>query len=408
MTSNRSFLTVLATNGLSEIVQKVSRIAVVIAVARVMEAEAIGLAAAAIAAGDILKSFTENGIVQKIIAARDEDLNSTVRTGHRLFTLWCWGLLAVQCTTALGIWMWTGGTTVPILMALLALEYVVMPPGIVNCALAMRTGKLTGTATVAGGQIVAANLLTAALALIWASPFALIIPRVLTAPIWLFGMRRLHPYRIDTSVPLSSITPFIGFGAWVLGSEIVKSLRLQADKLLIGALLGAEALGIYFFAFNAGLSLATSASVAFGRVVFPRITASANRSKTAKDAIWLATAFTAPIIILQALLAPVYVPILFGEDWAFISGTVAILCLAAIPTMLWSGTAQWLRAEDRAGSEFRVTTILTTGLLISTWLLAPLGIEAIAWGYLAVTTVIQVAASLPLLLPNKSQDTHYA
>lgn len=408
MTSNRSFLTVLATNGLSEIVQKVSRIAVVVAVARVMEAEAIGLAAAAIAAGDILKSFTENGIVQRIIAARNEDLNSTVRTGHRLFTLWCWCLFAVQCTIALGIWMWTGSTTVPVLMALLALEYIVMPPGIVNCALAMRAGKLTGTATVAGGQIVAANLLTAALALVWASPFALIIPRVLTAPIWLFGMRRLHPYRIDTSVPFSSITPFIGFGAWVLGSEIVKSLRLQADKLLIGALLGAEALGIYFFAFNAGLSLATSASVAFGRVVFPRITASANRSKTAKEAILLATAFTAPIIVLQALLAPVYVPILFGEDWAFISDTVAILCLAAIPTMLWSGTAQWLRAEDRAGSEFRVTAILTTGLLISTWLLAPFGIEAIAWGYLAVTTVIQVAASLPLLLSNKSQDTNYA
>ena len=47
MTDRRAFLTVLATNGISEVVQKVSRVAVVIAVARVMEAEAIGLAAAA-------------------------------------------------------------------------------------------------------------------------------------------------------------------------------------------------------------------------------------------------------------------------------------------------------------------------------------------------------------------------
>ena len=244
MTSHRSFLTVLATNGFSEIVQKLSRIAVVIAVARVMQPEAIGLAAAAIAAGDILKSLTENGVVQRIISASDRDLASVVRTGRRLFWIWCLGLFLLQCTIAAGIWAWTGSVVVPLLIALLALEYLAMPPGIVNCALAMRAGKLTGTAAVAGGQIVLANILTAALAFAWPSPFALILPRVMTAPVWLLGMRRLHPHVVDTSVNVAPVTPFLGFGAWVLGSEVTKSMRLQADKLLIGALLGAEALGI--------------------------------------------------------------------------------------------------------------------------------------------------------------------
>ena len=165
--------------------------------------------------------------------------------------------------------------------------------------------------------------------------------------------------------------------------------------------MGAEALGIYFFAFNAGLSLATSASVAFARVVFPRITAAADRTRAAREATLLVTLLTAPVILLQALMAPIYVPILFGPDWAEIADTVAILCLAAIPTMLWSGTAQWLRAEDRAGVEFRVTLLITLALVASTTLLAPLGTTAIAWGYLAVTTLIQVAASLPLILPTR-------
>ena len=400
MTSQRSFLTVLATNGFSEIVQKLSRIAVVVAVARVMEPEAIGLAAAAIAAGDILKSLTENGVVQRIISASERDLPGVIRTGHRLFTMWCVGLFLTQCILAAGIWAWTGGFIVPLLIALLALEYLAMPAGIVSCALAMRAGKLTGTATVAGSQVVLANLLTAALAFVWPSPFALILPRVLTAPIWLVGMRRLHPHTIDVSAAKAPVRPFVGFGAWVLGSEVVKSLRLQADKLLIGALLGAEALGIYFFAFNAGLSLATSASIAFSRVVYPRIATAANRSKAAKEAVWLATLVTTPVILLQAVLAPYYVPILFGQNWAFISPTVSILCLAAIPSMLWAGTAQWLRAENRAGNEFNVTLAMTVALLLSTWLLAPHGIEAIAWGYLLVSTVIQIAASLPLILPN--------
>ncbi|MEL6167484.1 MAG: oligosaccharide flippase family protein [Pseudomonadota bacterium] len=399
MNTKRTFLTVLATNGLSEIVQKLSRIAVVVAVARVMDAEAIGIAAAAIAAGDILKAFTENGVVQRIIAAPEDKLAGVVVTGRRLFLIWCAGLFALQCAVAGAIWAWTGEALVPLLMALLALEYLVMPPGIVNCALAMRAGKLTGTAAVAGGQIVVANLLTAALAVVWPSPLALILPRVLTAPIWLVGMRRLHPVSIDYRATPAEAGPFLGFGAWILGSEIVRSLRLQADKLLIGALLGAEALGIYFFAFNAGLSLATSASVAFARVVFPRIAAARNRAQAAQEATWLAVAVTTPVIVLQALLAPVYVPLLFGADWAFISPVVSILCLAAIPNMLWSGTSQWLRAENRAGAEFRVTAAVTGALVVSTCVLAPYGIETIAWGYLAVTAVIQIAASLPLMTP---------
>ncbi|WP_316015097.1 oligosaccharide flippase family protein [Roseobacter sp. HKCCA0434] len=398
MSPSRSFLTALATNGLSEIVQKLSRVAVILVVARVMEAEAIGLAAAAIAAGDILKSFTENGVVQRIIAASARDLPGVVATGRRLFTGWCVALFGLQCGVAACIWAWTGGALVPLMMGLLALEYLVMPAGIVNCALAMRAGKLTGTAAVAGGQVVAANIATALMAAIWPVPMALILPRVLTAPLWLWGMRRLHPVRImgDTRAP---VAPFVGFGACILGSEIVKALRLQIDKLLIGLLLGAEALGIYFFAFNAGLGLATSASVAFARVVFPRIAQAADRGGAAREATWLATCLTAPVIIAQALLAPVYVPLLFGEDWAFISDTVSILCLAALPAMLWSGTAQWYRAEDRPGVEFRVTLVMTCALAASTWLLAPHGIEAIAWGYLAVSTVIQLAASLPLIAP---------
>ena len=404
MTSKRAFISVLATNGLSEVVQKLSRIAVVIAVARVMQPEAIGVAAAAIAAGDILKSLTENGIVQRIIAAPADRLPGVVTTGRRLFTAWCIGLFVLQCSIAGLIWLWTGDFMVPLLIALMSLEYLAMPPGVVNYALAMRAGKLTGTAAVAGGQIVIANLLTAALAVLWPSPLALIVPRVLTAPIWLIGMRRLHPVKIDYRADPAPFRPFLGFGACVLGSEIVRSLRLQADKLLIGVLLGAEALGVYFFAFNAGLSLATSASVAFARVVFPRLTAAHDRARAAQEAIWLAAAVTTPIVVIQAILAPVYVPLLFGEDWAFISNTVSILCLAAIPAMFWSGTAQWLRAEDRAGAEFRVTLATTVALIVSTWMLAHHGIEAIAWGYLAVTTMIQLAASLPLLLPSAARS----
>lgn len=56
--------------------------------------------AEAMAAGDILKALTENGAGQRIIAARDEELEATCATAHRIFWLWCTGLFLAQACIA--------------------------------------------------------------------------------------------------------------------------------------------------------------------------------------------------------------------------------------------------------------------------------------------------------------------
>ena len=114
------------------------------------------------------------------------------------------------------------------LILILAGEFLFMPAGLVQAALAMRAGKLRQTAAIAGGQIAGANLMTAALVLIWPSALALVLPRLLAAPIWLVAMRRLHPWRPDRSVHPEPLRPFLRFGSAVLGVELVKALRLQA------------------------------------------------------------------------------------------------------------------------------------------------------------------------------------
>lgn len=387
----------LIAHGASELAAKLSRLLVAIVVARMMEIEAIGLAAAAIAAGDILKALTENGVGQRIIAAKDKDLPALTLTAHRIFWVWCLSLCAIQILIAITFYAYTGSAVIAGLIGLLALEYLFMPGGLVQCALAMRNGKLNGVAAITGGQIVAANFLTAILVLIFPHPISVVIPSVLSGPIWLIGMRRLHPWTPPHGILHAPFKPFVSFGGFILGTEIVKTLRMQADKLLVGILLGAEALGLYFFAFNAGLSIATSFSTAFSRVLYPYFCRARNRKQAVADGLSLSVLVVAPIVILQAMLAPIYVPILFGERWAEISNVVSILCLAAIPIMIWSATAQWLRAENRAHVETYVTAALTCALLITTTLLAPYGLSAIAWGYLAVSTIIQIAASWSVL-----------
>ena len=73
----------LAAYGASEVASKASRLLVVIAVARSLELTEIGLAAAAFVAGDVLKAVTENGVGQRIIAAKDDQLDAICATAPR-------------------------------------------------------------------------------------------------------------------------------------------------------------------------------------------------------------------------------------------------------------------------------------------------------------------------------------
>jgi PST family polysaccharide transporter len=383
--------------GASEVAAKLSRLVVVIAVSRTMDVGQIGLAAGALALADILKSLTETGVGQRIIAAPAAELEATCATARRIFTFWCTGLFAFQTLIAALIWGFGGNGMLAWLLVILAAEHLFMPAGLVQAALAMREGKLSATAAIAAGQVVGANLMSAALALLWPCAAALVLPRLLAAPIWLIAMRRLRPWRVDPAAGRAPLAPFIRFGRSVLGVELAKAVRLQADKLVIGALLGAEALGLFFMAFNAGLGLASSFSSAVSTVVFPHLCAAQDRAAALRQGMILSMGLIAPAVVLQSLLAPIYVPILFGPGWEGISDVVSILCLAAIPTTLWAVAAGWLRAKGRPEVELKVTVALAVALTLNTALLAPFGLTAIATGYLVVAAVVMIGASLPAI-----------
>ena len=379
---------------LSEAGSKISRLIAVIAMARVLEIEAIGAVAAALAIGEIFKSLTENGVGQKIIASSDEELDAVCNSAHRIFWVWCSGLFLAQIAFA---WMfyslWESQMTA-LMIALLAIEYLFMPAGLVSCALAMRAGKLKGTALISGVQNVGANLSTGALVFLWASPLAVIIPKLIMAPIWLIGMRRLHPWSVKKGIAPAPYKPILTFGGFVLGVELLKALRLQADKLIVGAILGAEALGIYYFAVNAGLGIAISFAFAFSTVIYPFFCNTQEKTKSFLLGNMLAVSAVTPIVLAQALLAPIYVPLIFGDKWSSVTALVTILCFAAIPTLIWATTSQWLRANGQPHKDFVYSIGISAIILAATAISARFGLTAVAWGFLGAAIFSQIGAAI--------------
>jgi lipopolysaccharide exporter len=383
--------------GASEIASKASRLLVVMAVARTLDLKEIGLAAAALAAGDVLKALTENGVGQRIIAAKDSELAATCATAQRIFWVWCCGLFVLQVAIGAGLLAAGAGGVVFALIVVLAAEYLFMPAGLVHVALAMRAGKLKQTASISGMQVVGANLMSAALVLIWPSAIALVLPRLLSAPIWLMSVRRLHQWQRDTHAGYAPLRPFFDFGWAVLGVEVTKALRLQSDKIIVGALMGAEVLGLYFMAFNAGLSLSNAFSTAFSTVLFPHLSQATDKAAALRQSILLGLGMITPATLIQAALAPFYVPILFGDGWEEVADIVSVLCLVAIPTTLWSAAAGWLRSEKRPQVELYTTIGLTVGLAVNTIFLAPFGLLAVATGYTIASFILMFAASIPAI-----------
>ena len=395
-----SLLGTIAVWAASEAVAKVARIGATMMAARLLAPADLGIVALVLATGEILKALAENGVGQKIIAASDADLEATCNTASRIFWVWCLGLFMTSCGIALCFELFGDARETAILLVIFSVQFLFMPCGLVQCFRAMRNGRTRSVAAIAGAQIVVSALLAVVLLFVWPVAAAMILPRALTAPAWAIAMRRLSPWKAHPIAGFAPLRPFLSFGGAVLGVEAVKAVRMQADKLIIGGVLGLEALGIWFFAFNAGLGLATSFATAFGIALFPHLCAHrdrTNRREALSSALRLAICVIVPIIFVQSALAPIYVPIIFGERWADVSDLVSVLCLAAVPAVVWTAVSQWLRAENRATTDFVASVCITALTISSLALAANFGLTTSVYAYLIASAVAQIGATLFIL-----------
>jgi lipopolysaccharide exporter len=381
----RTLLRGLAAYGLAELSVRLVRLAAVVLIARQLAPDVIGPAALTLTLFEVIRILANIGVGQQIIAAKDEDILSISNSAHQLFWIWCVGVAVFQLLMALLLGFGFDQPLAGQMLAALSLVYFFMPGGLVQCYLLMRSGKASSTARIAATQTIADHALTAALLVIWPNPWSIVLPKLLTAPIWLILMRRASGWRPD---PLQDRRPFaslMSFGLSVLATDLVIALRNQADKLIVSATFGVTALGTYFFAFNAGIGIISSLIAAFGTVVFPSLTSVPSgraRALRLKQALALGLCLFVPIIAAQSALAGIYVPIIFGDHWAHAAPLVGSLCLAGFPMLLTTSVTAWLRAEGKpqldAVANLGVGLAALSGLAIGT---AHGSLEAAACGW---------------------------
>ena len=129
----------------------------------------------------------------------------------------------------------------------------------------------------------------------------------------------MKTHRLSLVFEYKEITSMISFGMFQMGERGINYFNSQFDVLLIGKLLGVEALGIYTVAKNLAMRPAQIINPIVTKVTFP-VMAKAEGDTVQFKNIYLKTinylsSINFPIYILMAILAEPIILILFGERW---------------------------------------------------------------------------------------------
>ncbi len=377
----------------AEFVNRFGRIIAAIILARQLDAVAFGIAAIALTIFEITRVFTENGIGASVVRARDEDYDRTANTARRLMWGVCLALAFIQIVAGLIVEWILPGRQAGVMVAMLGLVFLIMPFGVMHAYALLRAERMKELAAINTAQVASDHVLTAVLAILGFGAWAIVLPKLLTAPIWLVGMLRTKAWTPNLSAGFAPIAGILRFSWPVLGSELMCACRDQLDKFIVSLMFGVEALGLYYFAFNAGLGVSTALNRAFSNAVYPHLCAARDQLGAYRKAL---RNLGIPFIIVygaQAALALVYVPIVFGRAWASAAPLVAILCLGGPARLLVDAARMKARAEGSSGRDFRISIGLTVSVLLPFALCAQQGLAVAAIISVICATVFAIAVT---------------
>lgn len=377
----------------AELVSRVGRVFAAVVLARQLDAAAFGVAAIALTIFEITRVFTENGIGAAVIRARSSGFDRVANTAHRLMWIVCLVLSAVQVGAGLAVEAMLPGCGAGLMVASLGLVFLMMPLGVMHAYCLQRDERMKALAAITTAQVAADHVLTAVLAIAGFGAWAIVLPKILTTPIWLVGMLRSRAWTRNRTAGYCGTTSILKFSLPVLGSELMRACRDQLDKVIISMTLGVEALGLYYFAFNAGLGVSTALNRAFSNAVYPHLCAARDQiGAFRKSILQLGLPFGA-LYCLQAALALVYVPIVFGPTWASAAPLVALLCLGG-PARLFVDTVRMkARAQGQSGQDFQISVGFSAVVLIPFLLFATYGLFTVSALSVAAASVFALMAT---------------
>lgn len=381
--------------GLAELFNRFFRLGTTVVLARFFTPYDYGLLAILYLVHSFAEVFTSKfGIGAKIVQAKSEELESICNTTYWISWMLCCGIFLLQCIASAPIaWIYKENQLI-LPICILGLKYLILPTFKIQSSLLKRENKLKIQAIANTVDSLTCNIITIALVLvgleIWAIVIAMIFSTVFSSMIY----RRYSQWVPPSVIEMKFFKEVINFGGNMLGISFLDQLRMNLDYLIVGHFLSVEELGLYFFAFNAGIGISQNVIQALISSLFPHLCEVRENLGELKQRYFssiktIATVLI-PIVLLQSGLAPFYVPLIFGTKWINAIPILSIICLSAIPLAFALGSYQLLNAVGHV----KITLIWNS---IYTALFAIVILVAVRWGIFSVAVAVLMCQAVTLI-----------
>lgn len=378
--------------GASQLVNRVFRLATTVVTARVFTEEDFGLVALIMTVHQFILTFTATGLQEKIAQVPEDQLEECCNTVYWLNWFLNGGLFVLQCLAAFPIAWFYKNDRLILPICVLGLIYLIRAVSEVQSGLIQRQNRLQVFAISDAVGNMATNSLCVVMALTGFGFWAIVLPQILLAPIWNVIINRSYPWK-PGPFSLKGWREVFHFGKNIVGISLLSTIRENIDYLLVGKFLDLRELGLYYFAFNAGLGISLNILNVFNSALFPYLTSAQGNLERLKkyyfDGLKTMALISTPLILLQASLAPFYVPIVFGQQWTEAIPILVLICLSALPRPFYSAASRLLWAIDRPDLDFRLnvifSVILTSAITIGLFSAGSIGV---AWAVLLTHLIV--------------------
>jgi lipopolysaccharide exporter len=383
-----------AWQGAAFVVGKAVVLLTTVVLARLLAPEQFGLVSLALVLIIYAEAFADVGAAQALIYFQPRV--STIRAALLCTSLVGVLLLAAGVLMAPLIGDFFGRQDVVPIVRLLAVSLLFSALGAVPEALLRRALQFRRLTVATVTRAVATGVVSIALAIAgfgaWAIAWGTLAGTFSYAvAVWLLVPERVALLPGRTSP--GRLNAVLRYGIPVAGGTLLAKLIFDVDYLIVGHQLGVEALGFYTLAFRIPEFLIINVFFVISSVSFPVYSRARSDHSRLTEGYLLSTRMQALYGVTAgvgiAVVAPLLVPLVFGEAWRPAVAPLVGLAIYAACRSLGAGANEIYKALGRPGLTITVSLLRLAVLVPVLILAARWGVTGVAWAQ-ALTSLVFV------------------
>ena len=382
----------VAWKAVSQLTVQLSRIVVVLVLARMLSLHDWGLAAEVLVFSGFVVVFTDNAFGTALIQRR------VLQKGDRSTVFWLSAGIGLALTLV-GIGLsgplaaYYDEPRVQPLFAAVSVGFLISALGTTQMALLARDMRWRRLELRQIAATLVGSVAGITIALKGYGPWAIVGQQLVEATMSTVLLWCLSPWRPSLRFSGASLSKLGSFAGYVFGENLLYQAGRNLGILVMGGVLKAPAVGAFALATNVILVPFTRFAAPLQQVFFPAFSRMNGDRERIAD-VWIRASrliamFAMPALVGLAIVAPEFVDVVFGHEKAAIVPLIQILAWVGIVQSIQTLDGEVLLALNRARTLFRFTAFWFVCTIAAFAIGLPWGVKGVAVCYAIAATLVE-------------------